>query len=203
MSVLPFPEKGRKKKEIMALMQQARERDARWQQGRVFGLVYHVSDEIDDLRNLLEELFSIVRDGQKIDGLPLHRLDPRRGITAAQFDPARLDLPVPKDTEITIRYTNLRMLTRGQESHPVIDAFQSNRHARLLVAARLHLLVERSANSVLGAEESDQLHPRRGARHLATAQGSRDTAAPAAARSHRAGAAGDLGGLPASAAGQG
>jgi glutamate/tyrosine decarboxylase-like PLP-dependent enzyme len=33
----------------MAAMRQARERDARWQQGRVFGLVYHVSDEIDDL----------------------------------------------------------------------------------------------------------------------------------------------------------
>ena len=49
MSVLPFPLKGRRKKDILASMRRAREQDVRWQQGRVFGLVYHLSDEIDDL----------------------------------------------------------------------------------------------------------------------------------------------------------
>jgi glutamate/tyrosine decarboxylase-like PLP-dependent enzyme len=55
-SVLPLPEKGRRKKDILASMRQAREHDVRWQQGRVFGLVYHVSDEIDDL---LKEAFTM------------------------------------------------------------------------------------------------------------------------------------------------
>jgi sphinganine-1-phosphate aldolase len=48
-SGLRFPSKGLSKEDILASMQHAREHDVRWQQGRVFGLVYHLSDEIDDL----------------------------------------------------------------------------------------------------------------------------------------------------------
>jgi glutamate/tyrosine decarboxylase-like PLP-dependent enzyme len=56
-SILPFPRKGLSKDEILASMRQARERDARWHQGRVFGLVYHISDEIDDLLKEAYEMF--------------------------------------------------------------------------------------------------------------------------------------------------
>jgi len=47
--MLTFPEKGRSKQEVLAAMRDARDHDVRWQQGRVFGLVYHISEEIDDL----------------------------------------------------------------------------------------------------------------------------------------------------------
>ncbi len=51
-----FPPKGRSKKEILADMRAARDHDIKWEQGRVFGLVYHISDEIDDL---LKEAFTM------------------------------------------------------------------------------------------------------------------------------------------------
>jgi sphinganine-1-phosphate aldolase len=49
MTTLPFPKSGQPKEDILASMQRARDGDAQWQNGRVFGLVYHISDEIDDL----------------------------------------------------------------------------------------------------------------------------------------------------------
>src|SRR5512143_1324531 len=38
-------------------MRFAREGDVRWRQGRVFGLVYHLTDEIDDLLQEAYEMF--------------------------------------------------------------------------------------------------------------------------------------------------
>ncbi|NOT05835.1 MAG: aspartate aminotransferase family protein [Anaerolineales bacterium] len=49
MPTLPFPKSGQPKTEILASMRHARDHDAQWHNGRVFGLVYHISDEIDDL----------------------------------------------------------------------------------------------------------------------------------------------------------
>jgi sphinganine-1-phosphate aldolase len=49
MPTLPFPKSGQPKADILASMRRARDHDAQWQNGRVFGLVYHISDEIDDL----------------------------------------------------------------------------------------------------------------------------------------------------------
>ena len=49
MPTLPFPKSGQPKTEILASMRRARDHDAQWHNGRVFGLVYHISDEIDDL----------------------------------------------------------------------------------------------------------------------------------------------------------
>ena len=57
MSVLPFPRKGLSKDDILASMRLAREHDVRWHQGRVFGLVYHLSDEIDDLLKQAYDMF--------------------------------------------------------------------------------------------------------------------------------------------------
>jgi len=54
--ILSLPQKGRTKKEILAEMRAARDHDIKWEQGRVFGLVYHISDEID---NLLKEAFTM------------------------------------------------------------------------------------------------------------------------------------------------
>ena len=47
--VLTFPAKGRSKEEVLAEMRAARDHDVQWRQGRAFGLVYHISEEIDDL----------------------------------------------------------------------------------------------------------------------------------------------------------
>jgi len=49
MSAFSFPTTGRSKKNVLDTMRAARDHDIKWQQGRVFGLVYHISDEIDDL----------------------------------------------------------------------------------------------------------------------------------------------------------
>ena len=49
MPTLPFPQTRKTKEEILASMRRARDHDAQWHNGRVFGLVYHISDEIDDL----------------------------------------------------------------------------------------------------------------------------------------------------------
>jgi len=47
--MLTIPVKGRSKKDILSAMRAARDHDIKWERGRVFGLVYHISDEIDDL----------------------------------------------------------------------------------------------------------------------------------------------------------
>lgn len=54
--MLPFPQKGRTRDEVLSAMRAARDHDIRWKQGRVFGLVYHISDEIDAL---LQEAFTL------------------------------------------------------------------------------------------------------------------------------------------------
>ena len=46
---LSLPVKGSLRSEILEVMRSARDHDVKWQQGRVFGLVYHINDEIDDL----------------------------------------------------------------------------------------------------------------------------------------------------------
>ena len=53
---LHLPQNGSPKEDILNTMRAARDHDARWQQGRVFGLVYHVSQEIDDL---LKDAFTL------------------------------------------------------------------------------------------------------------------------------------------------
>jgi glutamate/tyrosine decarboxylase-like PLP-dependent enzyme len=49
MSTFSFPTTGRSKEDVLGTMRAARDHDIKWQQGRVFGLVYHISEEIDDL----------------------------------------------------------------------------------------------------------------------------------------------------------
>lgn len=46
---LSLPARGSSRKEVLEAMRSARDRDVHWQQGRVFGLVYHVNEEIDAL----------------------------------------------------------------------------------------------------------------------------------------------------------
>lgn len=55
-SEFSIPRKGRSKKEILAEMRLVRDHDVKWEQGRVFGLVFHINDEIDDL---LKEAFTM------------------------------------------------------------------------------------------------------------------------------------------------
>lgn len=57
MSSLPFPKQGIPRDEVLASMRAARDRDAQWQRGRVFGLVYHVNEEIDELLKEASNLF--------------------------------------------------------------------------------------------------------------------------------------------------
>jgi sphinganine-1-phosphate aldolase len=54
--MLTIPAKGRSKEGVLEAMRAARDHDIKWEQGRVFGLVYHISDEID---NLLKEAFTM------------------------------------------------------------------------------------------------------------------------------------------------
>ena len=54
--MLHFPAQGRSKDRVLAEMRAARDQDVKWSQGRVFGLVYHISEEIDDL---LKEAFTM------------------------------------------------------------------------------------------------------------------------------------------------
>lgn len=56
MSIFAFPKTGRSKEDILESMRRARDQDAQWKNGRVFGLVYHISDEIDDL---LKEAYTL------------------------------------------------------------------------------------------------------------------------------------------------
>ena len=57
MSILPFPKNGQSRDEILSAMRAARDHDAQWQRGRVFGLVYHINDEIDELLKEASNLF--------------------------------------------------------------------------------------------------------------------------------------------------
>ena len=57
MSTLPFPKHGLPREEVLSTMRAARDHDAQWQRGRVFGLVYHINDEIDDLLKDASNLF--------------------------------------------------------------------------------------------------------------------------------------------------
>lgn len=47
--MLSLPSKGSSRKDVLDAMRSSRDHDVHWQQGRVFGLVYHVNEEIDDL----------------------------------------------------------------------------------------------------------------------------------------------------------
>ena len=57
MSTLPFPKHGLPREEVLSTMQAARDHDVQWQRGRVFGLVYHINDEIDELLKEASNLF--------------------------------------------------------------------------------------------------------------------------------------------------
>jgi sphinganine-1-phosphate aldolase len=55
-ATLSLPPGGLPRKDVLAAMQTARDHDIKWQQGRVFGLVYHVNEEID---SLLKEAYTM------------------------------------------------------------------------------------------------------------------------------------------------
>ncbi|NLF14338.1 MAG: aspartate aminotransferase family protein, partial [Anaerolineaceae bacterium] len=56
MATLPFPTEKRSKDEVLAEMRTARDHDVRWRNGRVFGLIYHGGDEIEEL---LQEAYTL------------------------------------------------------------------------------------------------------------------------------------------------
>ena len=43
MPTLSLPKSGKTKADILTSMRRARDKDAQWQNGKVFGLVYHIS----------------------------------------------------------------------------------------------------------------------------------------------------------------
>lgn len=49
MPVFSFPTTGRSREDVLGTMRAARDHDIKWQRGRAFGLVYHISEEIDQL----------------------------------------------------------------------------------------------------------------------------------------------------------
>ncbi len=53
---LSFPAGRRSKGEVLAEMRAARDHDVRWRSGRLFGLIYHAGDEIEEL---LQEAFTL------------------------------------------------------------------------------------------------------------------------------------------------
>lgn len=53
---LPLPARGRPREEILAEMRAARDHDVRWRNGRVFGLIYQIGEEVEDL---LKEAFTM------------------------------------------------------------------------------------------------------------------------------------------------
>ena len=57
MSILPFPKHGPPREEVLSSMRAARDHDVQWHRGRVFGLVYHINDEIDELLKEASNLF--------------------------------------------------------------------------------------------------------------------------------------------------
>lgn len=56
MATLPFPRGRRSKEEVLAEMRAARDHDVRWRNGRIFGLIYHGGDEIEEL---LQEAYTL------------------------------------------------------------------------------------------------------------------------------------------------
>ncbi len=54
---LPFPPRGRSKDEILAEMRAARDHDVAWRNGRVFGLVYQLGEDVEDLLQRAYTLF--------------------------------------------------------------------------------------------------------------------------------------------------
>ncbi|HBG75000.1 MAG: sphingosine-1-phosphate lyase [Chloroflexi bacterium GWB2_49_20] len=55
-ATLALPSTGSSKKDVLAAMRTARDHDIKWQQGRAFGLVYHINEEID---LLLKEAYTM------------------------------------------------------------------------------------------------------------------------------------------------
>jgi glutamate/tyrosine decarboxylase-like PLP-dependent enzyme len=55
--VSPFPSHGLSKEEVLARMRAARERDVRWQEGRVFSLVFDAGEEVSGLLREAHNLF--------------------------------------------------------------------------------------------------------------------------------------------------
>jgi sphinganine-1-phosphate aldolase len=55
--ILLFPKNGQPSDEILSAMRAARDHDVQWHRGRVFGLVYHINDEIDELLKNASNLF--------------------------------------------------------------------------------------------------------------------------------------------------
>ena len=49
MSDFAFQQRGRSREDVLDTMRAARDHDIEWHRGRAFGLVYHISDEIDQL----------------------------------------------------------------------------------------------------------------------------------------------------------
>jgi len=56
MTPFSFPKAGRSREDVLDTMRAARDHDIKWQRGRAFGLVYHISEEIDEL---LKEAFTM------------------------------------------------------------------------------------------------------------------------------------------------
>jgi len=56
MTDFALPQSGRSRDEVLDTMRAVRDHDIQWQRGRVFGLVYHISEEIDEL---LKEAFTM------------------------------------------------------------------------------------------------------------------------------------------------
>jgi len=54
--MLPFPTKKRTKEDVLDSMRTARDHDVQWQQGKAFGLIYHVDEAVD---TLLQEAFTM------------------------------------------------------------------------------------------------------------------------------------------------
>ncbi|MCF6277176.1 MAG: peptidyl-prolyl cis-trans isomerase [Anaerolineales bacterium] len=54
--MLPFPSKKRSKEEVLATMRTARDHDVQWRQGRAFGLIYHIDQNVDEL---LQDAFTM------------------------------------------------------------------------------------------------------------------------------------------------
>ena len=54
--MLPFPTKRRSKDDVLTSMRTARDHDVQWQQGKAFGLIYHVDEAVDAL---LQEAFTM------------------------------------------------------------------------------------------------------------------------------------------------
>jgi glutamate/tyrosine decarboxylase-like PLP-dependent enzyme len=56
MTAFSLPQTGNSREDVLDTMRAARDHDIKWQRGRVFGLVYHISEEIDEL---LKEAFTM------------------------------------------------------------------------------------------------------------------------------------------------